>query len=137
MGRYFNGDIDGKFWFAVQSSDAANRFGVYGEEGHPDPEDCDGEEYGYTFLNYFFEKSDLDLVVCELKNIEYDIGHHLQKLDEFFKESCGYNNEMLIEAGFPPGKIGHIIHEYADYCLGIQIKNCIEEKGKCYFEAEL
>ena len=27
MGRYYSGDIEGKFWFAVQSSNAADRFG--------------------------------------------------------------------------------------------------------------
>ena len=26
MGRYYDGDISGKFWFGVQSSDAANRW---------------------------------------------------------------------------------------------------------------
>ena len=30
MGRYYNGDIEGKFWFAVQSSDASERFGGTG-----------------------------------------------------------------------------------------------------------
>lgn len=32
MGRYYSGDIEGKFWFAVQSSNAADRFGVSGNE---------------------------------------------------------------------------------------------------------
>ena len=32
MGRYYNGDIEGKFWFAVQSSDCADRFGSIGEQ---------------------------------------------------------------------------------------------------------
>jgi sugar phosphate isomerase/epimerase len=31
MGRYYTGDIDGKFWFAVQSSDDADFFGQSGE----------------------------------------------------------------------------------------------------------
>ena len=30
MGRYFEGDIEGKFWFGVQSSSAADRFGCEG-----------------------------------------------------------------------------------------------------------
>ena len=30
MGRYYCGDIDGKFWFAVQSSNDADNFGVQG-----------------------------------------------------------------------------------------------------------
>ena len=28
MGRYYNGDIEGKFWFAVQSSDDADFFSI-------------------------------------------------------------------------------------------------------------
>ena len=31
MGRYYNGDIEGKFWFAVQNSDDADYFGVEGQ----------------------------------------------------------------------------------------------------------
>ena len=27
MGRYYGGDIEGKFWFALQSSEAPMRFG--------------------------------------------------------------------------------------------------------------
>ena len=30
MGRYYSGDIEGKFWFGVQSSNAADRFGAEG-----------------------------------------------------------------------------------------------------------
>ena len=30
MGRYYSGDIEGKFWFAIQSSDDADYFGVEG-----------------------------------------------------------------------------------------------------------
>ena len=33
MGRYYNGDIEGKFWFGVQSSDDADFFGVDGHLG--------------------------------------------------------------------------------------------------------
>ena len=29
MGRYYNGDINGKFWFAVQNSNCADRFGLF------------------------------------------------------------------------------------------------------------
>ena len=34
MGRYYNGDIEGKFWFGVQSSDDADFFGKEGEPSH-------------------------------------------------------------------------------------------------------
>ena len=29
MGRYYQGDIEGKFWFGIQSSTDANFFGEY------------------------------------------------------------------------------------------------------------
>ena len=43
MGRYYTGDIEGKFCFAVQSSYAADRFGF---EGTP------------SYINYHFNESD-------------------------------------------------------------------------------
>lgn len=32
MGRYYHGDIEGKFWFAMMDSDVASIFGDYGED---------------------------------------------------------------------------------------------------------
>jgi hypothetical protein len=32
MGRYYTGDIEGKFWFAIQSSDDASFFGGSDED---------------------------------------------------------------------------------------------------------
>ena len=43
MGRYYSGDIEGKFMFSVQSSDDADFFG---SEGHT------------SYLNYHFDKDD-------------------------------------------------------------------------------
>ena len=54
MGRYYFGDIEGKFAFAIQSSDAADRFGVSGEQ---------------NTLSYYFGSDNLDTIEEELKNI--------------------------------------------------------------------
>ena len=56
MGRYYNGDIEGKFAFGIQSSKAADRFGV---EGEPPDE-----------LYYYFSEDNLDSIVKELNRIE-------------------------------------------------------------------
>ena len=48
MGRYYSGDIEGKFWFGIQSSTDAEFFG--------------GEGYQPEEMNYWFEKSDLDTI---------------------------------------------------------------------------
>ena len=52
MGRYINVDINRKLWFAVQSSDAADRFGVTGNK----PEE----------LYYYFDTENLEEIEEEL-----------------------------------------------------------------------
>ena len=118
MGRYYDGDIEGKFWFALQSSDAADRFGVVGEP---------------NYISYYFDKNNLDDVEKEIKNIEESLGDKLQTIENFFKENNGYNDEKLKEVGITTDEL----RDYADLGLGKQIKECIEKTGQCSFEAEL
>ena len=65
MGRYYNGDIEGKFWFAVQDSSAADRFGVIGNQ----PQE----------LYYYFSEEDLPKVEKEIKNIKNTLGSYKEK----------------------------------------------------------
>jgi hypothetical protein len=118
MGRYYNGDIDGKFWFALQGSDAADRFGVTGEQPN--------------IITYYFGEEDLEGVELEIKNIEESLGDKLQLIDKFFEERNGYNDKMLEEAGITQDEL----RDYADLGLGKQIRDCIIENGQCSFEAE-
>ena len=118
MGRYYSGDIEGKFWFALQSSDAADRFGVVGTQPN--------------VLNYYFDESDLESVEEEIKNIEESLGDKIKVIDEFFEKNNGYNDKMLAEAGITEDEL----REYADLGLGKQIRDCIVENGYCSFEAE-
>lgn len=84
MGRYISGDIDRKLWFAVQSSNAADRFGVTG--------------YEPAYLEYQFEQDDLSKVQEELKAIENSIGEdNLKKLNDFFEKINGYNDKIMME----------------------------------------
>jgi hypothetical protein len=119
MGRYYSGDIEGKFWFAVQSSNAADRFGVQGTQ----PET----------IVYNFDKEDLVGVEEEIKNIEEKLGDKLQVIKNFFKVNNGYNDKMLEEVGITKDELS----EYADLGLGIKIRDCIKENGYCNFEGEL
>jgi len=119
MGRYYSGDIEGKFWFAIQSSDAADRFGVTGHQ----PEE----------LQYFFTEDDLEAVEEEIKNIEETLGEKKQTIDKFFEGNNGWNEKMLEEAGISKEELS----EYADLELGIKIRDCIKDFGTCSFEAEL
>lgn len=119
MGRYFTGMIEGKFWFAVQSSLAADRFGV----SHNEP----------SYVEYYYTEDDLQGVEDEIKNIEESLGDKLQVLDDFFKEHASYNDEMLSKVGISREEL----RDYADLGLGRQIRDCIKENGECVFDAEL
>jgi len=118
MGRYYSGDISGKFWFAVQSSDCADRFGVSGETPN--------------VLNYNFGSDDLEGVEEEIKNIEEALGDKVSIITEFFEKNNSYNDEKLAEAGITKEELS----EYADLELGKKIRDCIVENGECNFEAE-
>lgn len=123
MGRYYSGDIQGKFWFAVQPSDAADRFGVVGEQSH---------------INYYFDESDLDSVRSELERIKTGLGNKMEKLDKFFSKNIGYNEEMIAKClRCKIEKVKDILRDYADYQLGKQIEDCLVKNGYCSFEAEL
>ena len=118
MGRYFSGDIEGKFWFALQSSDCADRFGVSG--------------YQPEVLQYYYSEDDLKGVEEEIKNIEESLGDKIKIIEDFFKETNAYNDKDLEKAGITEQELS----EYADLGLGKQIRDCIIENGECSFEAE-
>jgi hypothetical protein len=119
MGRYYSGDIEGKFWFAVQSSNAADRFGVQGQT----PE----------MLHYYFDKYDLPKLEAEIQRIEEFLGKDKQKLDELFETHGGWNDKLLKENNITEKQLS----EYADLILGYKIHSSILENGQCSFDAEL
>ena len=119
MGRYYSGDIEGKFWFALQSSTCADRFGKKGEIP--------------CYLEYYFNTYNLPEVEAEIQRIESTLGNVKEKIDKFFEENNGYNDEKLKEHGITI----HHLSEYADLLLGYQIQNAIIENGVCQFTAEL
>jgi hypothetical protein len=118
MGRYYSGDIDGKFWFALQPSDCADRFGVIGQQP--------------SILEYYFGEDDLESVEEEIATIEQSLGDKIKVIEDFFRKNNGYNDQMLTEAGITTQEL----KEYADLCLGIKIRDCIKENGECRFDAE-
>lgn len=118
MGRYYDGDIEGKFWFGVQSSDDADFFGVSG--------------YQPSQLVYEFEEEDLTGVLEGIKKCKAELGSYKPKLDKFFKKNNGYNDEMLKEAGIPSSYLVW----YARLKLGEKIRDSIKNNGHCYFDAE-
>lgn len=114
MGRYYSGNIEGKFMFAVQSSNAADRFGSIGHN---------------NYISYYFDESHLDTINEELNSLESSF----KKVEEFFKDRNSYNIEDQEKAGITSQEMS----DYADYLLGEKIKKCIIKQGDCSFEAEL
>ena len=132
MGRYYQGDIEGKFWFGVQSSDDANNFG--GSEIELQDEE-DGE---VSELEYFFAKEDLEAINEGVQTCITDLGEFKPKLDEFFSASNSYNpDELARQLGVGQAKYRDLMESYARLHLGNKIKKCVEEKGECRFTAEL
>ena len=123
MGRYYEGDINGKFMFGVQASNAADRFGVEGIEPN--------------YLTYTFYEENLPKVEEELKDIEETIGlNNLVKLTNFFNTCKFYDEKELSKEGLL-NIWSKYKSDYADYQLGIQIRDCIKQQGFCVFKAEL
>ena len=95
MGRYTSGDIEHKFWFAVQNSNAADRFGVTGVQ----PEE----------LYYYFDNGNLDDVeeedededvenIPELKHdLHTSISDFTKVYDEFHEKVESKGNYKVID----------------------------------------
>lgn len=119
MGRYYSGDINGKFWFALQPSDAPSRFG--------------GEVFEPQYIEYYFNEEHLDVVNEEIKKIKDSLGDKVKVLEDFFKEGASYNDETLKDLGVTNEEL----RDYADLGLGIRIRDFLIENGECSFQAEI
>ena len=124
MGRYISGDIETKLWFAVQPSDAADRFGVTGEQ----PE----------ILEYWFQEEDLESVEDEINSIIESLGKYKDLFDKFFNENNVYDTQNLSDhLQIDEKETKKLLREYADLELGIKIRDCIKKNGSCGFTAEM
>ena len=124
MGRWCSGSIDHKFWFAVQSSDAADRFGVTGVQ----PQE----------LYYYFDEDSLPGIKQELKNIEDKLGNNLVLINKFFEENTSYTDEKLAEyLNVELDVAKNLLKDYADFELGLKIAEAVQTTGQCEFTAEL
>jgi hypothetical protein len=122
MGRYYHGDIEGKFWFAVQSS-------------------CDGEYFGMeqqepSHIPYYSD--DLDLAEEGVEECKAKLRGYLTIIRKFFNNRSSYIDKSLAEAlEVSENKTAHLLKWYARLTLGEKIVKCIKEEGSCWYEAEL
>src|SRR4051812_31475368 len=104
MGRYYTGDIEGKFWFALQNSDDASFFG--GDEREP------------NYICYSFGQSDLPAIKEGVKKCLAKLGDNKKKLDEFFNQHDLHNDDTLTKTGFKADEISTLLEWYARLELG-------------------
>ena len=128
MGRYYYGDIQGKFMFAVQPSDAGERFGAY---------ECPNEP---SYIDYAVcRESSYDDIKKELESILKSgavqrVKHMWQELEK--KGSMVYSDKDREKYGVS----SEDMREYADWCMGTEMIDFFDEnpdKDQLYFEAEL
>ena len=132
MGRYYSGDIEGKFWFAVQSSDDAENFGAMETES--------------SYIQYYIPSEEKDGEVKEgIKECLDELGEWKEKLDRFFDRTNGYNDEIAV--GFWKDEYEEVLNSdmfnsmttiYARLELGRKIEAFFKDnpENDCYFEAE-
>tara|TARA_R100000734_G_C3297957_1_gene88929 strand:- start:614 stop:994 length:381 start_codon:yes stop_codon:yes gene_type:complete len=119
MGRYYSGDVEGKWWFGVQSSNTPIKFG--------------GQE---TFIDY---------TICndgtfkrQVEQLKQDLGDKLEWLQQFFDENNGYNDAMLMEfmmkknPRYDKSELSRDLENFADYEFAMQVKQHFEDTGEDY-----
>ena len=122
MGRYYHGDIEGKFWFAVQSSDDGEYFGM--EEQEP------------SYIPYYSD--DLDLAEEGVEECKAKLRGYLTIIRKFFNSRSSYTDKSLAEAlEVSEERTAYLLKWYARLTLGEKIVKCIKEEGSCWYEAEL
>jgi len=139
MGRYYSGDIEGKFWFGVQSSDDAIHFGGTADFIDGDGEVLDEDETDGAVEMYFhFGQEDVESIKEGIQKCLDELGENHEKIEKFFDERDSYNDEILanaLETSVP--KTRSLLEHYARLGLGLKIENCVGENGECNFTAEL
>ena len=131
MGRYYNGDIEGKFWFGIQSSDDAEYFGAVQED----------------WIQYEVYSESLDEEVKPaIKKCKEILGPFLKRLNQYFKVNDGYNDRTLAEEMshkynevITEGKIREMLTVYARLGIGLQIEEWLEDNpgDTLHFSAEI
>ncbi len=134
MGRYYNGDVEGKFMFAVQGSDAHERFGAVEEESN--------------YINYVVYRDSYAEICAELDAIKHK--GHIDKVEKMFSKENGFDASSTVNLDKFYGWNDEILarynvtlknlSEYADHRLGMQLKEFFDNHpnaDECRFEAEL
>ena len=107
MGRYYTGDIEGKFMFGVQSSNDADFFGVA-----------------------FY-------ISCVIGEYLKHMDQFFKENDSFNSERLARYLSNVLDKNVTEENVRFNLEWYARLELGREIRDCIKENDECNFEAEL
>lgn len=126
MGRYYNGDIEGKFMFGVQCSTSGERFGA--------------QEVASNWIDYEIDRDDFEILFNDQMKKLNENGA-VSKCKEFFEWVDKENNNLYSTKDQEKFGITHAdLSDYADYRLGMQIKDWFDnnkDRDTLCFTAEL
>jgi hypothetical protein len=120
MGRYYNGDVEGKFWLGVQPSDAAERFGALERSSN----------IPYGLCKDDFDVEELESLIKKAKE-EYGLDVDKSKatpsgdLPDVCDTSSVESNKEFYEDG-----------DMADLELGLKLYAALRDEEFITFEAE-
>lgn len=124
MRRYYSGDIEGKFWFGIQSSDDASFFG--GQCSEP------------TYLECYFDENDKQDICEGITKCKVALGKYEGMLTDFFANHTSYNDKELSRYLHTTQKnLTKMLKWFARLELGEKILDCVKKNGECHFDAEL
>jgi len=116
MGRYYSGDIEGKFWFGTQPSNDAEQFGANQVESN--------------YINYYVDD------IQEVKSRLIEIFDELLipvNLDLEGDDVDDLDADKYLATGKTVKDRDALM---ASLCLGLKIYKCVKDHGSCMFEAE-
>lgn len=120
MGRYYSGDINGKFMFAVQSSNAGERFEAFDIEPQ--------------YVEYCVKRESYGHIKKTLEEIEKTGA--VKRVEDMFENEDGlYNDDIQKKHNVSDSDLS----EYADWILGSKIKSFFDENKEedwLYYNAE-
>jgi hypothetical protein len=160
MGRYYIGDIHGKFWFAIQESNDASYFGVVPPPCYSFSCGCDVDEdielitdlyctscysssqehrdsttshslWHLRELVYSFDESNLPILERKCVLLERRFGKFIESYR--IDGDTDYSYEVKLKETVPSEHLPSL----ARLCLGRLILHCIKSKKSCTFFCEI
>jgi len=121
MGRYYQGDIEGKFWFGCQSSDDGEFFGAKEEESN--------------MVDYRISQKNIDEVHIGIAKCKEALGKYLILFDLAYNGGLDKHSEW---AKLNENEQRELYEWFARLDIGMRILvHFITNQGEdCYFSAE-